>query len=136
MSKRGGEVPISVQSFGSLSLGAFGTSRLDAAAATLPNVVVRLLGRCVMTPFFALHSAAGTSHPWAAAAISISRAAAPAWRTYSCESRIPRLPPVDIDPQIRPRRTCSFTSAYSARTLLQSHSSSSATSIGRPVNVP
>ena len=49
---------------------------------------------------------------------------------------MPRLPPVDIDPQMRPRRTCSFTSAYSARTLLQSHSSSSATSIGSPVKVP
>ncbi len=135
MSKRAGEVPINFQSFLSFSLGSLGISSLDAAAATLPNVV-RLPEEWVITPFAALHSAAGTPHSCAAAATSISRAAAPAWRTYSCESRMPRLPPVDMSLKIRLRRTCSFTSAYSGRTLFQSHSSSSATSCASPVKVP
>src|SRR6516165_3562924 len=43
----------------------------------------------------AVHSVAGTFHRAAAAAISIIRAAAPALRTYSFDSRMPRLPPVE-----------------------------------------
>src|SRR5579859_1800739 len=135
MSKRAGEVPISFQSFGSLSFGSFGTSSFEAAAAILPYVVLFPDG-CEITLLAALHSAAGTSHCFAAAATSISRALAPALRRYSCDSRMPRLPPVDIDPNMRLRRIWSFTSAYSGRTLLQSHSSSSATSCARPVKEP
>ena len=49
---------------------------------------------------------------------------------------MPRLPPVDISFQILLRRICSFTSAYSARTLLHSQPSSSATNCAKPVKVP
>ena len=49
----------------------------------LPKVVLRLLGACEITPLATLHSEAGTLPPCAAAATSISRAAAPPLRTYS-----------------------------------------------------
>jgi hypothetical protein len=52
----------------------------------------------VITLFAALHSDAGTFHSFAAAWISMVRAAAPASRTYCCEVRMPRLPPVDMSP--------------------------------------
>ena len=59
-----------------------------------------------MTLFAARHCEAGTSHCPAAAAISISRAVAPPMRTYSCDMRMPRLPPVLKSPQTRLRFTC------------------------------
>ena len=90
----------------------------------------------MITPFSASHSEAGTFHLCAAASISMARAAAPAWRRYSCESRIERLPPVAIEPHTRLRRICSAVETNSVRTFVQSHSSSSATSIGRPVELP
>src|SRR5204862_659343 len=68
--------------------------------------------------------------------ISTPRAAAAAWRKYSCESRIERLPPVAIEPHTRLRRTCSAVEMNSVRTFVQSHSSSSATSMGSPVELP
>ena len=86
--------------------------------------------------FSARHSAAATPHLVAAAAISISRAVAPARRSISCELRIERLPPVDMSPHTRPRARFSCGAANSVRTLLQSHSSSSATSIARAVSTP
>ena len=90
----------------------------------------------MITPFSASHSDPGTFHLCAAAARSISRAVAPARRKYSCESRIERLPPVAIEPHARLRRSCSLVETNSMRTFLQSHSSSSATSIGSPVELP
>src|SRR5436190_15604561 len=89
-----------------------------------------------MTLFDALHSVAGTFHWLAAAWTSITRAAAPPFRTYSCDSRMPRLPPVEKSPQARLRFTLSPGVGYSMRTLDQSQSSSSATSCARPVIVP
>src|SRR5581483_2097970 len=89
-----------------------------------------------MTLLDAVHSDAGTFHWLAAAWTSIRRAAAPPWRTYSCDSRMPRLPPVEKSPQARFRFTLSPGVGYSMRTLDQSHSSSSATSCARPVMVP
>ena len=59
--------------------------------------------RCVITLFCRVHSLAGTPHSAAAAAISISRAVAPPLRTYSCDSRMPRLPPVEKLPHTRSR---------------------------------
>src|SRR6266436_2698988 len=82
------------------------------------------------------HSSAGTPQPAAAARISMSRAAAPPSRTYWCESRMPRLPPVDKFPQTRLRAAFSPGVGYSVVILDQSHSSSSATSCARPVSVP
>src|SRR5260370_811207 len=89
-----------------------------------------------MMVFAALHSDAGTLHSCAAAWISTSRAVAPPWRTYSCESRMPRLPPVPKSFQTRLRARLSPGVGYSVVTFDQSHSSSSATSCARPVSVP
>src|SRR5882672_9811522 len=68
--------------------------------------------------------------------MSIVRAAAPPWRTYWCESRMPRLPLVAKSPQARLRFTLSPGVGYSILTLDQLHSSSSAASCARPVIVP
>src|ERR1700751_308451 len=84
----------------------------------------------------ALHSSAGTPQPVAAARISMSRAAAPPSRTYWCESRMPRLPPVDKFPQTRLREAFSAGVGNSVVTFDQSHSSSSATSCASPVRLP
>src|SRR5215470_5919301 len=87
VSRRFTPLPMIFQSFGSLSLMSVGGSILDAAAATLPNVVLRPEAVCVMTPFAAVHSVAGTFHSSAAAWMSIMRAAAPPLRTTSWEAR-------------------------------------------------
>src|SRR6266446_5573997 len=109
---------------------------LAAASATLPNVVVRPDALWVITLSAALHSEAGTFHSLAAAWISISRAAAPPLRTYSCEVRMPRLPPVDMSPHTRLRERFAPGVGNSVVTFDQSHSSSSATSWARPVSEP
>src|SRR2546423_12680172 len=89
-----------------------------------------------MTLLEAAHSDEGTFHSLAAAWISIMRAVAPPLRTYSCEVRMPRLPPVEKSPQARLRATLWPGVGYSVVTFDQSHSSSSATSWARPVRVP
>ena len=66
----------------------------------------------------------------------MSRAAAPPLRTYSCDSRMPRLPPVEKLPQTRLRAAFSPGVGNSVVTFDQSHSSSSATSCASPVSVP
>ena len=81
-----------------------------------------------MTLASALHSPAGTFHASAAAVINISRAAAPPWRTYSCEPRMPRLPPVAMSRHTRLRARFWPGVGISVLTFFQSHSSSSATS--------
>ena len=58
----------------------------------------------------------------------VVRAMAPPWRTYKCELRMPRLPPVEKSPHTRLRATLWPGVGYSVVTLDQSHSSSSATS--------
>src|SRR4051795_13122592 len=89
-----------------------------------------------MTLFAAVHSPGGTPHTAAAARISMSRAAAPPFRTYSCDSRMPRLPPVEKLPQTRLRAAFSPGVGNSVVTFDQSHSSSSATNCASPVSVP
>src|SRR6202046_3265859 len=84
----------------------------------------------------AVHPNAGTFQPSAAAWISIIRAGAPPVRTYPCEERMPRLPPVEKSPQGRLRATFCPGVGNSVVTFDQSHSSSSATSWARPVRVP
>src|SRR3954452_3009938 len=64
-----------VQSFGSLTWTSLGGSSFAAASATLPYVVVRPEGWCVMTPLDTVHSATGTRHSFAAAWTSMARAA-------------------------------------------------------------
>ncbi len=136
VSSRAIGLPAIFQSFGSLSAGFSGTGSLAAASATLPYVVFLPDAACVMVLLDAVHSDAGTFHSLAAAWISIMRAAAPPWRTYSCDSRMPRLPPVENAPQARLRATLVPGVGYSVVTFDQSHSNSSATSWARPVSVP
>ena len=64
------------------------------------------------------------------------RAAAPPLRTYSCDMRMPRLPPVEKSPHTRLRATLWPGVGYSHVTFDQSASSSSATIWQRPVSVP
>src|SRR5262245_26305252 len=127
---------MSFHCFGSLRGTSAGGVTLAAASATLPYVVVRPDGLCVITLLAALHSAAGTSEASAAAWTSITGAAAPPFLTYSCDIRMPRLPPVENSPHTRLRATDWPGVGYSVVTFDQSHSSSSATIWARPVRVP
>ena len=83
VSRRFTGLPMTFHSDGLFSLIASfaGGVSLEAAAATLPYVVVRPEPLCVMTLLAAVHSEAGTPHWLAAACTSIMRAAAPPWRT-------------------------------------------------------
>src|SRR6186997_1085326 len=98
--------------------------------------MVRFEAACVMMPSDTVTSLTGTFHWSAAACSSIMRAAAPPLRTYSCEMRIPREPPVPISPQARLLARLRDGEMPSVETFFQSHSSSSATSWARPVSVP
>ena len=64
MSSRFIGLPATFQSFGSLSLMLFasGGVSLAAAGATLPYVVVRPDGVCVITPLLTVSSLTGTFH--------------------------------------------------------------------------
>src|SRR6202044_1683596 len=68
--------------------------------------------------------------------MSIIRAIAPPLRTYSLDSRMPRLPPVEKSPHTRLRATFWPGVGNSVVTFDQSALSSSATSCARPVSVP
>src|SRR6185295_242550 len=89
-----------------------------------------------MTLSATVNSPTGTFHSLAAACSSMVRAMAPPWRTYRCELRMPRLPPVEKSPQARLRATLWPGVGYSVVTFDQSHSSSSATSCASPVSEP
>src|SRR5215813_33201 len=136
VSRRFTDLPMIFQSFGSLSGTSAGGVSFAAASATLPYVVLRPVGVCVMTLLAALHSAAGTLQALAAACTSITRAVAPPLRTYSFDSRMPRLPPVEKLPHGRLRATDWPGVGYSVVTFVQSASSSSATIWASPVSVP
>src|SRR5882724_3780289 len=136
MSTRFTDLPISFQSLGSFSFTSLGGSSLAAASATLPKLILRGPGPCTMKLLDAAHSEAGTPHSCAAAAISISRAVAPALRRYSCELRMVRLPTAAMSPQARLRLTFALAEAYSIFTRRQSQPSSSATSMGAEVMLP
>jgi hypothetical protein len=81
VSSRLSGLPAIFQALGSFSATSVGGVSLAAAAATLPYVVVRPLGTCVMTLACAWHSDTGTFHCSAAACTSIVRAMAPPLRT-------------------------------------------------------
>src|SRR5262249_11835884 len=124
VSRRLTPLPAIFQSFGSLSGTSFGGSILAAASAPLPYGVGRPESACVITLLDVLPSDTGTFQSLAAACLSISRAAAPPLRTYSCEVRMPRLPPVEKSPHTRLRATLWPGVGYSVVTFDQSHSSS------------
>ena len=73
-------LPMSFQSFGSFRGTSLGTGTAAAAPITSPKPARRPEARCVSTPFSMVISAFGTFQVLDAAAINISRAAAPAWR--------------------------------------------------------
>ncbi len=91
---RGTRVPTIRKSFGSLSGGSFGTGSFAASPARAPKPSRRPVGACTTNPFSARHSPAGDFHRCAAAATSISRAAAPALRSTAHEEITLSLPPV------------------------------------------
>src|SRR5215472_9160091 len=95
-SRRVCRVPISFQSLGAFKSTCVGGAISAADAAIRPYVMLRPLGRWLITPCAAVHSATGTFHCAAAAAISIARAVAPARRNSFCEVLMERLAPVDI----------------------------------------
>src|SRR2546421_5951104 len=120
VSRRFTGFPAIFQSLGSFSGTSFGGSIRAAASATLPKVVVRPEGLCVITPLLAPHSEAVTFHSFAAAWISIRRAVAPPFRTYSLDSRMPRLPAVPKLPHTRLRARFWPGVGYSVETFDQS----------------
>src|SRR5258707_13552461 len=134
ISRRGMDLPITFQSFGSRSFTSFEGSSFDASCASSPYVSVLSLQRTTL--FAATPAAAGTCHRDRAAVTSISRAWAPDLRRYSCEVRMPELPVVDIEPQMRFLFTCSLGEANSHDVFAGSHSSSSETSCTSPVSEP
>src|SRR6188472_2238568 len=101
-----------------------------ARAASDPYLASRLLDGWRTTCGPVSHEDAGTLHCSAAAATNNARAVAPICRKLSQSERIASLPPTPWPPY--------FPSVieYSTRTLFQSASSSSATSIGSDVVVP
>ncbi len=125
--------PMSFQSLGSLSCTVFGAGSLAAASASSPYRA-RLLP-AITTPFSVRQSAGLTPNFWAAAATSTARAVAPAWRHRSNSDQVLLEPPVIC----MPKAVWAYTGAAGAcstRILDQSASSSSATSIGRAVQIP
>ena len=101
LSVRGTCLPMNTKSFGSLSLTVAGSGCFAAASASSPKVA-RLPDACETTPLRTAIEAAGTFHRSAAAATSIARAAAPAWRYCSQELAIAVEPPVPCaSPQSR-----------------------------------
>ena len=95
-SSRGRRLPISFQSFGSLSATSLGTGTLAASAASSPNVAERCDRGCETTPFATAISSAGTPQLDAAAVASMIRAAAPTLRICSQELDSEVLPPVSM----------------------------------------
>jgi len=89
-----------------------------------------------MKLFCALHSEAGTFHCSAAAATRHPARGRARLAKVFRELRIVRLPTEAMSPQARLRFTLAFAEAYSTFTRFQSHSSSSATSIGAEVMLP
>ena len=94
LSTRGGCLPTSLKSFGSLSVTCAGGAIAAAFDASSPNVARRPDGAWDTTPRSTVISEAGTLHSRAAASTSMARAVAPARRIWFQESAIAVLPPV------------------------------------------
>src|SRR5260221_659482 len=120
---------------GSLSFTSAWTFCFAASLASWPKVAFFSFQE--ITPFETRISEAGACHFSAAAATSIARATAPALRSCSHELASAVLPPVPCaGPHSRLLYFAASAGAPSTRIWLQSASSSSATSVGRPVYVP
>src|SRR3954468_9247810 len=99
MSRRPGEVRRMVNRSALLSAGLVGTGCLAAERASSPNAALRPDAACTTRELLAAHSDTCTPHCCAAAASSMSLAAAPATRIpYSPVPRTAVEPPVTIRP--------------------------------------
>ena len=99
VSRRFRGLPSNLKSFGSFNFGCTGTGNLAASEVKAPYDSLLPLG--AITWLFSVRSVAASSfHCAAAAATSISRAAAPALRSGSQNPRIVALPPVACMPNI------------------------------------
>ena len=86
--------PMNLNASGVLIAGSLSSLIAAASAASSPKRKVRPVGLCVTLLIAAAQSCAGTFQRFAAAAISRSRALAPACWTIWPVSRTARLPPV------------------------------------------
>ena len=129
-STRPSGLPISFHSDSGLSFGSFGTSSFAASAATSPYASFLPEAWWCTAPSCARHSPALTPQRAAAAPTSISRAAAPAWRSGTKFCRTERLPSVFWSPYFLSPSACTI-STWPSET-----SSSSASSIAIDVRAP
>ena len=81
-------------------MGLAGTGNFAASSAKAPYPSFFPEGLCTTMLSSVLHVPGSTFHLFAAAAISISRAAAPAFASGSQEARTLVLPPVPCNPKI------------------------------------
>lgn len=109
---------------------ASGTGSLEAAATTSANARVRFVGVWMTRWFFVVHVCGGTFHCFAAAAISIIRAAAPARRSASYCLRKLDEPSVFWSPYFLSPSACLTTTRF------MSAPSSSAISTGSELRMP
>ncbi len=131
-SRRLGEVPIRKKRPGSLSGTCLGTGIVPASTASSPYDRLRFEPAWCTAPSLVVHSDAGTFQRLAAAATSIARAAAPAPRSSGYITAMLVLPPVVMS--LNTGSAYWFSAgAISTRMRSQGRSSSSATSIGKPV---
>ncbi len=93
-STRGTLRPMSLKSFGSLSVTLSGTGSFAALPASAPKLAWRCVLACETTPLSTVNSEAGTFHSCAAAVTSMTRALAPASRSWFHEFAMDELPPV------------------------------------------
>ena len=94
----GTSVPISLKSFGSLSVTLVGGFSFDALATSSPNLAERPERACDTTPFFTVIAFLETPHCLAAASTNIARAVAPASRIGRYELGVALEPPVPCSP--------------------------------------
>ena len=135
MSSRLGDVPISVNCDASLSFPSLGGVCVAAATAKSAYGAVRLPPVSKTVPALVVSVDASTPHCFAAAAISIARAAAPAPRITRYMSAMLVLPPVVMSLNTG-SAYWSCAGAICTRTRSNGTSSSSATSMGSPVYTP
>jgi hypothetical protein len=93
-STRGSFWPISLKSLGSFRVTLAASGCAAALPASSPKLACRREAAWLSTPRSTTISAAGTFHSAAAAATSMARAVAPAWRSCIQEFAIALLPPV------------------------------------------
>ncbi len=127
--------PTYLYSFASFRFGLTGTGSFAASSTSAPYPI-RLPEAVFTTALLSVwHALGSTLHRFAAAAISISRAAAPAFASGSHDPRTLVLPPVPCRPKTG-LKYCGAAGANSVLIFFQSRSSSSARIIVSAVLIP